>query len=109
MRCVCVCVCVCVRVLSVNNVTHTPTLLVVCVCSGAFNKKHAVVKRFWQAVSELSDDDKTMLIKFAWGRSRLPRDKWPTKFKLQSLAKGDDSLPHAHSCFFKVRSARCGG
>ena len=49
-----------------------------------------------------------MLLRFVWGRSRLPREgAWQRKFELskRSTSSGqnpDDNWPLAHTCFFKV-------
>lgn len=51
----------------------------------------------------LTDEERSLFIKFAWGRSRLPIGKhWPKRFKLQRRAADDSSLPLAHTCFFSV-------
>ncbi|KAG1709280.1 hypothetical protein DVH05_019923 [Phytophthora capsici] len=59
---------------------------------------------FWEALAEFSDEQRADFVRFAWGRSRLPRGKWPQPFKLSKKGGRDAtrSLPVAHTCFFSV-------
>eukprot|EP00928_Gymnodinium_smaydae_P032081 TRINITY_DN23330_c0_g1_i1.p2 TRINITY_DN23330_c0_g1~~TRINITY_DN23330_c0_g1_i1.p2 ORF type:complete len:1183 (+),score=257.33 TRINITY_DN23330_c0_g1_i1:3381-6929(+) len=63
----------------------------------------------WQTLEELSQTDLRRFLHFVWGRSRLPRDgspKWAEGFKVASQTSHgmdpDQSLPTAHTCFFKL-------
>ncbi|CAH0518506.1 unnamed protein product [Peronospora belbahrii] len=62
------------------------------------------VRLFWKALAEFSDAQRADFVRFAWGRSRLPRGKWPQPFKLSKKGGRDAtrSLPVAHTCFFSV-------
>ncbi|KAG6975543.1 hypothetical protein JG688_00002285 [Phytophthora aleatoria] len=62
------------------------------------------VQLFWEALAEFSDEQRADFVRFAWGRSRLPRGKWPQPFKLSKKGGRDAtrSLPVAHTCFFSV-------
>lgn len=59
---------------------------------------------FWKVLSSFSDKQRTDFVRFAWGRSRLPRGRWPQPFKLAKKGGRDStrSLPVAHTCFFSV-------
>ncbi len=60
---------------------------------------------FWQVFATLSNEERQMYLKFVWGRSRLPMN-------LENLSRNHcieyfssrakDSLPIAHTCFFRV-------
>ncbi|CAI2387911.1 unnamed protein product [Moneuplotes crassus] len=81
-----------------KSITHYPN------CS-YLNK---YVKRFWRVFDEFTNQEKSMFLKFTWGRTKLPpperlNDK---KFKLMLISKGrsrdhDTLLPEAHACFFQ--------
>lgn len=40
-----------------------------------------VIKMFWTVFDRISDEDKTLYLKFAWGRSRLPYDCSGLRYK----------------------------
>merc|ERR1712176_1707292 len=67
----------------------------------------ARVKYLWQALDEMSQDDRQKFLAFVWGRARLPpmedSPQWGDGFKIAGA--GDlpaDSLPRAHTCFFQI-------
>ena len=56
------------------------------------------IKRFWAVLRSLSNEEKSLFIKFVWGRSRLPIEKkWPKKLKIQRRVVPDTDLPIAHT------------
>lgn len=58
------------------------------------------IRWFWEIVEEMDDFHRTQLVRFTWGRSRVPTTRvWQTKFK---IVKRDQPLPTAHTCFFKL-------
>lgn len=68
-----------------------------------WTEHHEVVERFWRVMSQLTDKDRSQFLRFAWGRSRLPKeDPWPRPFKLTYKNAGDEMLPIAHTCFFQL-------
>lgn len=69
-----------------------------------YNENDDTVKLFWDAMASFSDEQRSDFVRFAWGRSRLPRGKWPQPFKLTKKGGRDStmSLPVAHTCFFSV-------
>lgn len=72
------------------------------------NDPHIVF--FWQAMKEFTNEERSMFIRFTWGRSRLPltAEGFPQRFKLQSFGKSpaDSYLPISHTCFFSIEMPR---
>jgi hypothetical protein len=62
-----------------------------------------VIRWFWQVLDEWSDDERAMLIRFAWGRETLPASKaeWRDRFRIARMG-GEDLLPRSHTCFFQI-------
>lgn len=63
---------------------------------------HAIVcvqvQRFWRVFRELSNDDRSKFIRFAWGRARLPKlEHWTVPFKITRHGGGDTAMPIAHT------------
>ncbi|CAH0486993.1 unnamed protein product [Peronospora farinosa] len=69
-----------------------------------YSEDDPTVLLFWEALGKFSDEQRADFVRFAWGRSRLPRGKWPQPFKLSKRGGRDAtrSLPVAHTCFFSV-------
>ena len=62
-----------------------------------------MVKRFWKVMEGLDNKDRSQFLRFAWGRSRLPKtSNWPRPFKLTYSKAGDELLPVSHTCFFQL-------
>jgi hypothetical protein len=64
-----------------------------------WSAEHECVAMFWAVFDSFSDEDRSKFIRFAWGRSRLPRaDNWGERpFKLTKKNGGDNQLPLAHT------------
>lgn len=45
------------------------------------NADTKVIKMFWKVFEEISDEDKTLYLKFVWGRSRMPFDCSKLRYK----------------------------
>ena len=65
--------------------------------------------QFWEVLSELSEEDKSLFLRFVWARPTLPpKDVELTqKMKIQSAVNETNSntdayLPKAHTCFFSI-------
>jgi len=60
---------------------------------------------FWNVMKTLSEEEKTLYLKFVWGRSRLPMNLKDLQ-KKHTLdfhkSRPKDSLPIAHTCFFTI-------
>ena len=68
-----------------------------------------LVKNFWEILEEMTDEERTLFLRFVWARSRMPASaqEFPLNFKLQSAQGGatehpDSYLPHAQTCFFSL-------
>jgi E3 ubiquitin-protein ligase HERC2 len=66
----------------------------------------AHVRFFWNTLQGFSDEERSMFLRFCWGRSRLPlrADQFPQRFKLQAFGRSppDSYLPVSHTCFFSL-------
>ena len=76
-------------------------------CFGSGNKPSAKGKWLWNIIESLTPEQQRNLIKFGWGRSRLPDrndpEEWSMTLMKTSMAKNTDKhLPEAHTCFFHV-------
>jgi len=74
-----------------------------------FHEQHPVVLNFWRVMRELSPEQKRNFVRFAWGRSRLPRGKWPMQANGQQVRftiiprRGHfTGIPLSHTCFFMI-------
>ena len=67
--------------------------------SGGYREGDAAIKYFWRAMESFTNEERIKFIKFAWGRSRLPR-QWEGSSLV--ITRGSASLPIAHTCFFQV-------
>lgn len=68
-----------------------------------YSKGDAACRKFFEVMREMTNDERSGFVKFAWGRSRLPRGSaWDKPFKLTKKNGGDQQLPLAHACFFQV-------
>jgi len=75
-----------------------------------FSFDEDAIKWFFKMLEEIDEDDVRAMLRFVWGRSKLPRaeDTWEQSFKIQGYRRGQDqnvidgSLPKAHTCFFKL-------
>ncbi|OQR82728.1 HECT E3 ubiquitin ligase [Achlya hypogyna] len=69
-----------------------------------YTEHDETVHLFWEVMASFTDEQRSDFVRFAWGRSRLPRGKWPQPFKLTKKGGRDSalSLPVAHTCFFSV-------
>eukprot|EP01017_Pseudomicrothorax_dubius_P038535 TRINITY_DN578_c0_g2_i1.p1 TRINITY_DN578_c0_g2~~TRINITY_DN578_c0_g2_i1.p1 ORF type:complete len:332 (+),score=91.58 TRINITY_DN578_c0_g2_i1:84-998(+) len=66
------------------------------------------IEFFWRALTEFTPEERSMYLRFVWGRSRLPLTSkdFPMKHQIEILKKGsvepDMMLPVAHTCFFSI-------
>lgn len=62
------------------------------------------IQYFWTAMEEFTNEERSALLRFCWGRSRLPLNEasFSQRLKIQGLNKhpADAHLPEAHTCFF---------
>jgi hypothetical protein len=69
----------------------------------------ATVTNFWEILSEMSGEERTLFLRFVWARSRMPSSAQESSmnFKIQGAQgaakeKPDSYLPHAQTCFFSL-------
>ena len=66
--------------------------------------KHPVIQRFWRAMETFSDAQRTAVVGFAWGRSRLPPSSSTSgiSFNIDAAHGGDDFIPTSSTCDFRL-------
>jgi len=68
-----------------------------------------VFRWLWQVLEEFTEEEKSLFLRFVWGRSRLPRtiqDFRGRDFVIQILDKFDPPdyhLPESYTCFFMLK------
>lgn len=67
-----------------------------------YRANDSTITMFWRVFDSISNAERSLFIRFAWGRSRLPVKWGSTRFKLAKRPAGDEQLPVAHTCFFSV-------
>ncbi|KAG8235149.1 hypothetical protein J437_LFUL015189 [Ladona fulva] len=71
-----------------------------------------LVQWFWDVMEEFSNQERSLFLRFVWGRTRLPRtiaDFRGRDFVLQVLDKynpPDHFLPESYTCFFLLKMPR---
>lgn len=59
--------------------------------------------RFWKVLAGFTNEERQKWVLFGWGRKRLPSPGKPWSHKHKLIRRGgDESLPMAHSCFFRI-------
>jgi len=73
-----------------------------------FTDSEPLIAAFWEVMEGFSAEERSLFLKFVWGRSRLPSVSADFKdnFLIQPFTKKegnpDDYLPEAHTCFFSL-------
>ena len=72
-----------------------------------YSNDHPTIVLFWAMMEAFSNEERQMMIKFAWSRDRLPLNEadFSSNFKITRLhCRGDpnQAFPQAHTCFFTV-------
>lgn len=68
-----------------------------------YSKDDPVIQRLWRVLESFTNEERTLFVRFVWGRSRLPvQRRWPRKMKIQRRSAGQNELPHSHTCFFSI-------
>jgi len=70
-----------------------------------------IIEFFWRAIVEFTPEERSMYLRFVWGRSRLPLTSkdFPMKHTVEILRTQNDPdlmLPVAHTCFFQLEIPR---
>ncbi|XP_033150467.1 LOW QUALITY PROTEIN: probable E3 ubiquitin-protein ligase HERC2 [Drosophila busckii] len=76
-----------------------------------FDPSSALVNWFWEVMEEFTNQERSLFLRFVWGRTRLPRtiaDFRGRDFVLQVLEKNppDHFLPESYTCFFLLKMPR---
>ncbi|XP_017138352.1 probable E3 ubiquitin-protein ligase HERC2 [Drosophila miranda] len=76
-----------------------------------FDPGSALVSWFWEVMEEFTNQERSLFLRFVWGRTRLPRtiaDFRGRDFVLQVLEKNppDHFLPESYTCFFLLKMPR---
>jgi E3 ubiquitin-protein ligase HERC2 len=69
------------------------------------SESHDSVKKFWEVMKQMTEDERSKYLKFVWGRSRLPLnlDNLNRKHSIEYYSRRSrDSLPISHTCFFRI-------
>lgn len=68
-----------------------------------WHESDALKQYFWSILADFSQKELAMLVRFAWGRARLPK-KSDYAFRISKLSCSnyDQRLPEAHTCFFQI-------
>ena len=65
-----------------------------------------VIQWLWEVLQEMTDEERTLFLRFVWARSRMPSSAQdlPMNFKIQSFKSDtpNEHLPHAQTCFFSL-------
>ncbi|CAH1402584.1 unnamed protein product [Nezara viridula] len=76
------------------------------------DESSSLVQWFWEVMEEFSNQERSLFLRFVWGRTRLPRtiaDFRGRDFVLQILDKyspPDHFLPESYTCFFLLKMPR---
>jgi len=63
------------------------------------------IQYFWKVLEEFTPRERSLFLRFTWGRERLPPEKeFNEEMKIFPNNKGnhDQQLPHADTCFFNL-------
>ncbi len=57
---------------------------------------------FWQALEEFTDEERSLYLRFVWGRSRMPgsSDRFHHTIARKSATRPNDTLPETHTWYF---------
>eukprot|EP00605_Chrysophyceae_sp_TOSAG23-4_P001032 GSChrysophyteH1.ASY1.ANO1.1134.1 assembled CDS len=85
-------------------------LLKQCTTYDGCNESDEHVHFFWEVLNSFNTEERQALVKFTWGRSRLPltADDFPEKFTISTFnqSPADQYYPVAHTCFFSLELPR---
>ena len=63
------------------------------------------IQMFWEVFREMTGKERSLFLRFVWGRSRLPAGKDFKQFKITNKSVSgivDNYLPVSHTCFFTL-------
>ena len=72
-------------------------------------EEHQVIQWFWEVVSELSQEDRSKLLQYITGSSRVPMNGFAgfeegdsLLISIESISVDDSIFPRAHTCFNRL-------
>jgi len=76
------------------------------------NDRHVLM--FWKVLETFTPEERTLFVRFVWGRSKLPspNEFYTAQFQLQPFSRRtadsnpDDFMPEAQTCFFSLSLPR---
>jgi E3 ubiquitin-protein ligase HERC2 len=70
-----------------------------------FEPSDPQIKWFWEVLEEMPDTERSLYIRFVWGRTRIPSTdaEFKTKHEIEMFHGNKQALPIAHTCFFVSR------
>ena len=80
-------------------------------CKG-ISAQDDLIKWFWEVLNDFTSDERSLFLRFVWGRTRLPRtiaDFRGKDFVIQVPDKynpPDHYLPESYTCFFMLKLPR---
>lgn len=76
------------------------------VYEGGVSATEQHIQIFWQVLESFNDEEKSLYLKFVWGRARLPAST-DQKHKIVSMTYNANAcLPVSHTCFFTLDMPR---
>jgi len=66
---------------------------------------HEIVSRFWRVFEAWTHEERSLYLKFVWGRNRLPVDlsKLDRKHEVRLMTgMSETGFPQSHTCFFQL-------
>jgi hypothetical protein len=69
------------------------------------NETSPQIVMFWEVLREMTAKERSLFLRFVWGRSRLPAGKDFKQFKIANKSVSgnpDGYLPLSHTCFFTI-------
>ena len=69
---------------------------------GSYSKDDPVVHRFWRAMAAMTGEERSLYLRFVWGRARLPGEGTHWSHTISEMSGGDKVLPLAHTCFCTI-------
>lgn len=66
---------------------------------------HEIVARFWRVFEAFTHEERSLYLKFVWGRNRLPVDlsRLSRKHEVRLMTgMNETGFPQAHTCFFQL-------
>eukprot|EP01119_Soliformovum_irregulare_P015716 TRINITY_DN445_c5_g1_i2.p1 TRINITY_DN445_c5_g1~~TRINITY_DN445_c5_g1_i2.p1 ORF type:complete len:227 (+),score=60.13 TRINITY_DN445_c5_g1_i2:116-796(+) len=68
----------------------------------------SIAEMFWKTIAEITPEERSLFLKFVWGRTRLPANFGTSESRFIFIMtewhvdKPDTKLPAAHTCFFTI-------